>query len=213
MTIKRFYFNPLRECCYVLWDDSRECAIIDPGFMTTGEFDRLKKFIQEQDLKPVKILLTHCHFDHVLGLEEACRFWNLKPCFCKADEVQLERAPRYCIMLGIEMQPYTGEGIYLTDGDVISFGNTELKVIATPGHTEGGVCFLNEKEQVIFTGDTLFAASIGRTDHLGGNLETLMDSILNRLMVLPGDTIVYPGHGADTNIGYERATNPFLMPV
>lgn len=213
MTIKRFCFNPLRECCYVLWDESSECAIIDPGFQTADEFDRLKSFVQEKNLKPVRILLTHCHFDHVLGLEEACLFWNVRPCFCQSDAVQLERAPRYCSMLDILMKPFTGESVDIADGDTITFGNTKLKVIATPGHTEGGVCYLNEEDSVIFTGDTLFASSIGRTDHLGGNLDTLLESINTRLMVLPGDIVVYPGHGPDTNIGYERATNPFLMTV
>ncbi len=211
MEIKSLYFNGLRECCYVVWDESPECVIIDPGFCNENEFDRLKKFIEGKNLTPVKILLTHCHFDHVLGLEDARLFWNLPVFFDRRESEQLERAPRYSEMLGLKTKPFLGESNDINDGDTIRFGNTEFEVISTPGHTEGGVCYYCRRGGVIFTGDTLFAGSIGRTDHLGGNLEQLLDSITKKLMTLDGDVKVFPGHGAKTDIAYERATNPFLL--
>lgn len=211
MEIKSLYFNGLRECCYIVWDESLECVIIDPGFCNENEFGRLKGFIGEKSLTPVKILLTHCHFDHVLGLEDARLYWNLPVFFDRRELEQLERAPRYSEMLGLKTKPFLGEGTDVNDGDLISFGNTELEVISTPGHTEGGVCYYCRKEGVLFTGDTLFAGSIGRTDHLGGNLEQLLGSITRKLMTLDGEVKVFPGHGSRTDIAYERATNPFLQ--
>lgn len=210
MKTKSFYFNELRECCYLVWDETGECAVIDPGFGSENEFGRLKKFIADESLKPVKILLTHGHFDHILGLEEAWRFWNVPVYFSRLDDIQIQGAPQYCAMLGLSTSPFTGEGIDVKDGDRICFGNTELVAIATPGHTEGGVCYLCEKDAVLFSGDTLFAGSIGRTDHIGGDYNKLIGSIVNRLMKLDGDITVLPGHGPATSIGYERATNPFL---
>ena len=210
MEIKALYFNALRECCYLLWDETLECAIIDPGFCSEQEFDRIKHIVSEKNLKPVKVLLTHCHFDHVLGLEKTCKFWGIKAYFNDKDWEQLERAPRYSEMLGLETEAFTGEAVNIEDRDEVSFGSTRLKVIATPGHTQGGVCYLNESQKVLFSGDTLFAGSIGRTDHLGGNLEQILESIETKLMTLDGDIAVYPGHGSRTDIAYERATNPFL---
>ena len=211
MEIKSLYFNGLRECCYIVWDESQECVIIDPGFCSENEFGRLKGFIGEKNLTPVKILLTHCHFDHVLGLEDARLYWNLPVFFDRRELEQLDRAPRYSEMLGLKTKPFLGESTDINDGDIIRFGNTELEVISTPGHTEGGICYYCRKEGVIFTGDTLFAGSIGRTDHLGGNLEQLLGSITRKLMTLDGEVKVFPGHGSKTDIAYERATNPFLQ--
>lgn len=210
MEVKSFYFNELRECCYLVWDDTGECVVIDPGFSSDNEFGRLRKFIGEKGLKPVGILLTHGHFDHVMGLEDAYRLWNVPVRYNALDQIQIEKAPEYCGMLGMRSAPFTGPCTPLNDGDVVKFGYTELEVIATPGHTEGGVCFYNRKEAVLFSGDTLFAGSIGRTDHIGGDYDKLIDSIRTKLMVLDGEVAVLPGHGPATSIGYERATNPFL---
>ena len=210
MNLKALYFNVLRECCYVLWDETLECVIIDPGFSSDGEFARLKRLVTDNGLKPVKVLLTHGHFDHVLGLEAACKFWGVKAYFNEKDREQIERASLYSDALGIETKPFTGEHVNVADGEIISFGTTTLKVIETPGHTQGGVCYLNEAQKILFSGDTLFAGSIGRTDHLGGNLEQILESINTRLMTLDGDIVVYPGHGPRTDIAYERSTNPFL---
>jgi glyoxylase-like metal-dependent hydrolase (beta-lactamase superfamily II) len=210
MEIKIFYFNPLRECCYLAWDDTKECVIIDPGNYGERELQRMKDFVAERGLKPVKILLTHGHFDHVLGLEVVSRTWNLDTWLHPADRDLLARSIEWCVQLGLEFRPFTGQFHDLADGDIIEFGHTVLKVLATPGHTPGGVCFFNEQDGVLFTGDTLFAGSIGRTDHVGGDYDQLIDSINQKILPLDGNVTVLPGHGGSSSIGYERATNPFL---
>ena len=212
MEIKTFYFNPLRECCYVVWDDTAECVIIDPGCHGDREFERLRLFVEEKQLKPVSVLLTHGHFDHILGLEDTARCWDLDVFLDPDDRMQLDLALNWSRELGLTYKPFTGRLRDLADGDVIRFGHTQLRVITTPGHTQGCVCFYSEAEQLLFTGDTLFAGSIGRTDHPGGDYDQLIESIARKLLPLDGDVKVLPGHGPSTTIGYERATNPFLQP-
>lgn len=213
MEIKTFYFNPIRECCYVAWDATRECVFIDPGNYGDRELQRLKDFVAQQQLKPVKILLTHGHFDHILGLEDVARTWNIDAWIHPLDREQMVRSGEWCAQLGLAFKPFTGTLHDLADGDRIPFGETQFEVIATPGHTQGGVCFLCREAGVLLSGDTLFAGSIGRTDHIGGDYEQLMDSIARKILPLDGDIHVLPGHGPATSIGYERATNPFLQPA
>lgn len=212
MEIKTFYFNPLRECCYVAWDESGECVIIDPGCYGERELQRIKNFVEDKQLRPVKILLTHGHFDHILGLNGVAKAWNIDVYVDPSEKVQMLRSVEWCENLGLEFEAYEGEIKPIADGDVIRFGNTELKVISTPGHTEADVCFYNEKDGVLFSGDTLFAGSIGRTDHPGGDYDRIIESIHDKLMCLDGDVTVLPGHGPATSIGYERSTNPFIHP-
>lgn len=211
MEIKTFYFNPLRTCCHVLWDQTGECVFIDPGCNGERELQRLVDFVDTQRLKPVKILLTHGHFDHILGLEAVSRRWGLDAWIHPDDREQMARSGQWCSELGLVYTAFTGVLHDLADGDSVSFGETVLKVIATPGHTRGGVCFYEEADAVLFSGDTLFAGSIGRTDHPGGDYDRLIESIGTRLLPLDGDVKVLPGHGTGTTIGYERATNPFLQ--
>ena len=210
--IKNFYFNALHECCSVAWDDSGECVVIDPGFYTTEERDELKRFIGEKGLKPVRILLTHAHFDHVFGLKECSQMLGVPVCMDPADRPTLENAGYFCTMFGFDTPDVDVPTEDIRDGDVIRFGKTELEVIATPGHTPGGVCFFDRADKILFSGDTLFAGSIGRTDHPGGDYDRLMESILTRLMPLDGDVTVIPGHGPRTTIADESAKNPFLQP-
>ena len=213
MEIKTFYFNPLRVCCYVAWDDTRECVIIDPGCYGDRELQRLKDFVADRQLKPVKILLTHGHFDHILGLEDAFCFWNVDVWLHPDDREQMVRSGDWCRQLGLAFKPFTGTLHDLNDGDSVAFGHSALTVIATPGHTQGGVCFYSEADAVLFSGDTLFAGSIGRTDHPGGDYDQLIDSIARKILPLDGDVTVLPGHGPATSVGYERVTNPFLQPA
>ena len=210
MEIKTFYFNPLRECCYLAWDDSLECVIVDPGNYGERELVRLRDFVAEHKLKPVKILLTHGHFDHVLGLEAVARTWGLDAWMHPADREQMAHSGEWCVQLGLDFHPFTGKMHDLADGDRIEFGHTVLTVLGTPGHTQGGVCFYNAEDGVLFTGDTLFAGSIGRTDHVGGDYDQLMESIHTKILPLDGEVTVLPGHGPASSVGYERATNPFL---
>lgn len=210
MEIKTFYFNPIRECCYVAWDDTKECVIIDPGCYGQREFRRLVDFVTAKELKPVKVLLTHGHFDHILALAETAAEWPVEVMIHPADRALLPESVKWGRQIGLTLTPYEGPVTDLADGDSIRFGETELKVLGTPGHTPGGVCFYDEKDAVLFSGDTLFAGSIGRTDFAYGDYDCLIDSIAHKLMPLDGDTTVLPGHGPATSIGYERSTNPFL---
>lgn len=213
MEIKTFYFNPLRECCYLAWDATGECVLIDPGCYGDRELQRLKDFVEQKRLKPVKLLLTHGHFDHILGLEDVARTWNLDAWIHPDDHKQMIRSGQWCAQLGLSFKPFTGMLHDLSDGDVVRFGQTELEVIATPGHTQGCVCFLCRRDGVLFSGDTLFAGSIGRTDHAGGDYDQLIESLNRKILPLEGDIHVLPGHGPATSVGYERSTNPFLQPA
>ena len=210
MEIKTFYFNPIRVCCYVAWDDSGECVVIDPGCYGERELQRLKDFVEQKQLKPVRILLTHGHFDHILGLEDVARTWNLDAWIHPDDRRLMVSSGQWCAQLGLSLKPFSGQLHDLSDGDVLTFGPSSLRVIATPGHTPGGVCFFCEEAGVLFSGDTLFAGSIGRTDTEGGDYDQLMGSISCKILPLDGNVTVLPGHGPATSVGYERATNPFL---
>ena len=210
MEIKTFYCNPLRECSYVAWDETGECVIIDPGFYGERELQRLRDFVKEKELKPVKILLTHGHFDHVLGLEDVAREWHLDAWLHPADREQIVRSGEWCAQLGLAYHPFTGTWHDLADGDTVSFGHSQLKVLATPGHTEGGVCFLCGKEGVVFTGDTLFCGTYGRTDFPGGSQKAIFSSIRDVLFKLPAETRVFPGHEQSTTIGKEQVNPVFV---
>lgn len=208
--IKLYYFNELRECCYLLWDETKECVIIDPGCNGSSEPERVVKFVEEKGLKPVKILLTHGHFDHVMGLEYISKKWGLKTYVHPEDRPLIEKASRYGSAFGIDIEPFSGEYVDLHDGDTVTFGKSALRVIATPGHSRGSCCFFDEDSATLFSGDTLFAGSIGRSDLEGGDYDQLIDSIMTRLATLPAGTEVLPGHGLSTTISYELSTNPFL---
>ena len=210
MEIKSLYFNPLRECCYIVWDETKECVIIDPGCFDANEFSRLDRFISENGLKPVKILLTHGHFDHIFGIEDAAKRWNISICLHEKDHFQLDFSQNWAREMGFNIKSYTGPATDIADGDIITFGNSFFKAIWTPGHTEGGLCYYSEENKVLFSGDTLFQGSIGRTDHMKGNNDDMMKS-LEKLKKLPADTDVFAGHGYPTTIGNELATNPFLQ--
>ena len=208
--IKTFYFNDLRECTYVLWDETGECVIIDPGCHSDSEKDRLMKFIDNENLKPVKLLNTHGHFDHIMGNAFVSAQWGLKTYIHIEDKPHLERAVKYSEMFGYTVEQPPLDTIDLNEGDLISFGNSHLAVMETPGHTRGGVSFYNDQDKIVITGDALFAGSIGRTDLPGGDYDQLMSSLLEKLVKLGDDYKVYPGHGPMTTIGQELASNPFL---
>lgn len=211
--IKTFYFNDLRTCCYIVYDDTRECAIIDPGCYKKSEQDRIVKFIGDNGLTPVMIIQTHGHFDHVMGNAFVSERWNIPTYLASEDLPQLKRASSYGSYFGYEFAQPDGEIRDMKDGDIIRFGNTELEVRSSPGHTAGGVLLYNHKEGYVFTGDTIFKGSIGRTDLPGGDYDLLAESIRTKVMTLPPDTVIYPGHGPATDVGTEINTNPFLEPI
>lgn len=210
MQIKTFYFNDLRECTYVLWDETGECVIVDPGCYSESEKGRLEKFINENSLKPVMLLNTHGHFDHIMGNAFVSEKWGVKTYIHADDRPHLERAVQYSNMFGYNVEMPSLETVNLNDGDTLSFGNSHLKVMTTPGHTRGGVSFYSELDKFVLTGDALFAGSIGRTDLPGGDYDQLMESLLNKVINLGDEYTVYPGHGPATTIANEKNSNPFL---
>lgn len=210
MDVKAFYVNELRECCYVVYDKTGECVIIDPGLESASERERVVKFVETAHLKPVKLLCTHGHFDHIMGNAFVTEKWHIPTYIHPQDKGQLERAQQYCRMFGYEIEQPPLDTIDLADGEEVLFGESKLKVMHTPGHTRGGVCFYSAEDKIIFTGDTLFAGSIGRTDLPGGDYDDLMKSLLTKVIRIAPDTVVYPGHGGETTIAHEVNTNPFL---
>lgn len=207
---KTFYFNDLRVCCYVLWDETAEAIIVDPGCYSVREQQRLADFIESKGLKPVKLVNTHGHFDHIMGNRFVTSKWGIETWIHPEDKPQLERATDYCAMFGYEIEKPPYETRDLKEGEPILFGNSSLEVMHTPGHTRGGVAIYSRDNGFILTGDSLFAGSIGRTDLPGGDLDALMDSLNNKILKVDRDTVVLPGHGPETTIADEINTNPFL---
>ncbi len=211
MEIKQFVFNLLRENTYLIWDETKEAAIIDAGMQFNKEKEIIKEFIEENDLKLVAVYNTHLHLDHQFGNKFIYDTYGVKPIAGKDDEFLLgtiqEAAAKWGMPYNEEPQDLAG---YITDNMVLKFGNTELQAFHTPGHSPGSHSLYNAKAGVIFTGDVLFNGSIGRSDFEMGNYNDLMTSIQERLLVLPDETVVYSGHGQATTIGEERKSNPFL---
>ena len=210
MEIYRLVFSPIEVNTYILADQSNDCAIIDCGCYDRSEFDELVGLIENKKLNPVLLLNTHCHLDHVFGNRYMLEKYGLRTLSGKEDEINRKKAVQHAALFGLSIsEPPEPEG-FIADGQQITFGSTELTALYVPGHSPGSIAFYSEKNSCVFTGDALFAGSIGRTDLEGGNYDTLMNSIRNRLFVLPPSTVVYPGHGNRTTIAKESMTNPFF---
>ena len=208
---KVFYFNPLRECCYVVWNDARQCVIIDPGALTLREQERLAVFVEEEGLQVVAILLTHGHFDHVFGLKDAAERWPVPVYMHHKDDSVFEGALGFSKMLGIPYEPYGGPiSDIMTCTESLPEG-LKFEVIETPGHTQGCVCLYLREEGLLFCGDTIFQGAVGRTDHPGGDFDQMMASIRREIVPLPPETRLLPGHGHDTTLEEELQSNPFLI--
>lgn len=211
MKIKKFEFNMFPVNCYVLWDETDEAVIIDCGCFYEEERQALKTFIQSNGLKPVRLLNTHLHLDHILGNPFILREYGLKAEAGQQDEFWLAKAPDHCRMFGFQMnEEPVPLGRYVCDGETVRFGKTELEAIHVPGHSPGSMVYYCKDEGCLFSGDVLFQGSIGRADLAGGNFDELRENICSRLFVLPNDTKVYPGHGPSTTIGDEKRNNPFF---
>lgn len=210
LKIKSFIFSPIQENTYLLYNEFNDCLIIDPGCYFPYEQDELTNFITESKLKPVMLLNTHCHLDHVFGNKHIGEKYSLTLQLHQNEKLLLDYAPTSGLMYDMPFDNYAGEYIYLKAGDIIKLGDDELEVIEAPGHSPGHICFYCAKQSFIISGDVLFNRSIGRTDLPGGNHETLLKNIREKLFVLPDETIVYSGHGPATTIGDEKKHNPFL---
>jgi hydroxyacylglutathione hydrolase len=212
MEIFKLVFSPIDVNTYVLAESSGDCAIIDCGCYDREEFRRLTDLIKDKNLKPVLLLNTHCHLDHIFGNNFILEEYKLGSFCHKEDEQNRESAVQHALFFGLSMEAPPAPAGFLVDDQKVSFGKTELKVLHVPGHSRGSLAFYSENDSVVFTGDALFAGSIGRTDLQGGNYETLLNSIRTRLFTLPPQTVVYPGHGNPTTIGTELKTNPYFFP-
>ena len=212
--IQDFTFNAFQEQCSLVWDDEGFCAVVDPGY-TDRERSQLIDFIISRNLHPVCIMLTHGHFDHIYGLADLTRTYDIPVYMDSRETYSFEHTnPYVCGNYGLPLAEIPDERVFrhVSEGDVIEVGSLRFEVLETPGHSVGGLCFLERNEKTLFSGDTLFAGAIGRTDHPGGDYDILMQSIFTKLLHLEGDTAVIPGHGPTTDIATERMTNPFLMP-
>lgn len=210
LTIKTFTCNMLQENCYVVNDESGECMIVDCGAFFPEESEAIFQYIEENGLKPVHSVLTHGHLDHIFGVKAIYDKYGLRPIIHSRDEKTYkdvnESAKQFGIDINLDMPPILR---FVKDGDTITIGNTSFKVIETPGHSGGSVFYYCAEENVTFSGDTLFRGSIGRTDLPGGSMFQIIQS-LRMITQLPDDTRVFSGHGAETTIGYELATNMYL---
>jgi glyoxylase-like metal-dependent hydrolase (beta-lactamase superfamily II) len=208
--IKAFTFSPISENTYVLYNDMGKAIIIDPGCYFPAEQETLKNFITDTGLSPVHLLNTHCHLDHVFGNKWVHETYGLALHIHPNEATMLELAPMSGERWGLPFQNYTGPLHFLNDGDTVLLDDTALQVILAPGHSPGSICFYLPNQGDLIGGDVLFRGSIGRTDLPGGDSETLLTSIREKLWVLPDETVVYSGHGIKTTIGYEKRNNPFL---
>lgn len=211
--IKTFAVNFLQENCHILSDETGEAVIVDCGAYFDEERTGIKDYIRRNGLRPVHHLLTHGHFDHVFGAKWLEAAYGLRPEMEAGDVETYLMQPRQIEMFLHRPFPIDlpEPGAKLTEGDVLRFGSHTLRVIATPGHTPGGVCFYCEDEALLLSGDSLFRASIGRCDFPGSNGETLVRTLRERVLTLPPDTRVLPGHGPETTIAFERDNNPYII--
>lgn len=211
ITIKAFEFNYFQENTFLLYDETREAVLIDCGCCRREEEKELDDFIKENKLVLKHLLCTHLHLDHIFGNLHIYNTYGLNPQANKLDVEQIPTASEQAKLFGL---PSLVENIpvskYLIGGEVIKFGKSELMVITVPGHSPGSVAFYNKKNGFVIVGDALFAGSIGRTDLWGGNQEVLVAAINDKLMALPDETVVYPGHGSETRIIDEKLNNPYL---
>ncbi len=213
LTVKTLHMNMLEENCHIVSDETKEAVIIDCGALGKGDFKKITDYVESQGLHIIHHLFTHAHYDHCFGAAFIQKTYGAAP------EMDSAEAPIYkgtgsdffgelCHFMQGDNLPHPAR--FLSDGDEVTFGNHQLKVIATPGHSPGGLCFYCEKEKVLFSGDTLFYGSVGRTDLPGGDTQQLVDNISRKLFTLPDDVTVYTGHGPETQIGFEKKHNPYV---
>ena len=226
--IEHFTFNAFQTRCCVVWDEDGFCAFVDPGCSTEDEFSQITSLVAAHGLKPECIMLTHAHFDHIYGMSALAKEYEI-PVYAHVDELYtLEKTnPEVCNAYGLPLPEtfpmiksisesgFNSRFVTVTGRHTIEVGKLRFEVIETPGHSRGGLCFFERTERVLFSGDTLFAGAIGRSDHPGGDYDLLMKSIFEKLLPLDseeGPIQVIPGHGPCTDLATEGMTNPFLLP-
>jgi len=208
--IKKFVFNSFGVNTYVLIDKTGKCLIVDPACQYPQEESQLVDFIRENQLQPVGMINTHFHIDHIVGNTFVCNTYNLLPQCHKDSKLLWQTAVEFGSVFGIQLENLIIPTIFIAEGDKISFGDSVLDILYTPGHADGSICLVNHAERYVISGDVLFRDSIGRTDLPTGNFDVLFESITTKLFSLPDDYTVFPGHGPETSVGYEKLNNPFL---
>jgi glyoxylase-like metal-dependent hydrolase (beta-lactamase superfamily II) len=209
--VQSFTFNPVQENSYILYNDAKQCCIIDPGCYFASEEKALTDFIASNGLTPQYLLNTHCHLDHIFGNRFVHKTYGLH--LHRLEEQVLAFGPASGQMWQLPFDNYDGELRFIDEGDIIQLGEEQLQILFTPGHSPGSICFYSQDHKFLIGGDVLFEGSVGRTDLPGGDFKTLETSIKTKLYTLPEDVIVYPGHGGSTTIGDEMKTNPFVKLV
>lgn len=209
LSIQSFVFNPFSENTYVVFDETCEAVIIDPGCYERSEQMELDDFIKANNLQVKFLLNTHCHIDHVLGNNHVKEKYKVPFIIHSIEEKVLRAVKSYAPNYGFAQYVEALPDRFIKEGETFSFGNTQWQILFLPGHAPGHIGFYDKNEKVIFSGDVLFDGSIGRTDLPGGNFETLIESIHQKLFTLPNDVVVYSGHGHTTTIGKEKVSNPF----
>lgn len=211
LSIKVFEFNGFVVNTYVLSSINNECVVIDPGFYNNKEKKVFDTYITENNLKIVKVLNTHCHIDHILGITHIEETYGVGAYVHPAAAEFLRASVGYASVFGFEVEKPIKPAGFFNEGDIITFGDEQLEILYTPGHADGSVCFVNHAHKIVFTGDVLFRESIGRTDFPTGDYDLLIQKIREKLFTLDDDYVIYPGHGPKSTIGYEKANNPYLI--
>jgi len=210
INIKIFVFNAFQENTFLLFDETKECVIIDAGCNEEIEFSQIDEFIKENNLVLKSIINTHCHIDHIMGNSYLVNKYKVQSIAHKDDLPLIERSKDMAAAFGFDVQEPPIPNQFVNEGDEIKFGNTVLNVKHVPGHSPGSIALYNNIEKFVIVGDVLFAGGIGRTDLPGGDYDTLITSIKDKLFTLNGDVVVYPGHGESTTIAQEMESNPFF---
>lgn len=205
-----FTFNPFQENTYVLYNEKKECWIVDPGMFGQEENEVMLQFIARHTLQPKGILNTHAHIDHILGIDYLADKFSI-PFYLHEKELPiLDNAANTARMFGFQYSGVKTKPIFVSESTPLQLGEDQLEILFVPGHSPGSIAFYNPSEQWVISGDTLFSGSIGRTDLLMGDFNVLVNSIRTQLFPLPDDTTVYSGHGPSTLVGEEKRSNPFL---
>ncbi len=210
LKVEKFVVNSLQENSYVVSDDSGQCIFIDPGFYFPEEHDEIKNYVKVNNLKPVLIANTHCHFDHIMGVEFIRNEYGIPFIAHPDDAFWIVNAVEQGQMFGFDMAPVEAPDSFFQKNEKLEFGNTSFEIIPIPGHSPGHVVFYSKNENILIAGDVLFYRSIGRSDLPGGDHQKLITNIKDKLFKLPDETKVFCGHGPDTILGDEKKSNPFL---
>lgn len=210
LSVYHFTFNPFQENTYIIYNEEKRCIIIDPGMYNVHEEMMLDNFITSSGLKPEYLINTHCHIDHILGNTYCAEKYNLALHAHTLERGMMDMGRTSASLYGLKYTESVPISVFIDEKDTIRLGNDELKILFTPGHSPGSLSFYDEQGKFVIAGDALFRESIGRTDLPGGDHQTLIQAIREKLFTLPDQTIVYSGHGPGTTIGHEKLYNPFL---